>query len=58
MEMIPLWCPNANESIVGDAKVYIGLFIAVAFCVVLGLSAAAVRRNRKAWSHQEVLNKN
>ena len=57
MEMIPLWCPNAKESIIGDAKAYIGLFIAVTFCVVLGLSAAAVHRNKKSWNRQEMLNK-
>ena len=57
LEMIPSWCPNAKESTVGDAKAFIGLFIVVAFCVVLGLSAAAVHRNRKSQSPQEVFNK-
>jgi hypothetical protein len=48
MESVPAWCPNsAQDPNVGQVKPFVGVFVAVAFCVYLSLSAAAVAKSRQ-----------
>jgi hypothetical protein len=48
MESVPAWCPNsAQDPDVGQVKPFVGVLVAVAFCVYMSLSAAAVAKGRR-----------
>ncbi|KAF2664510.1 hypothetical protein BT63DRAFT_483214 [Microthyrium microscopicum] len=50
LEWTPLWCPNVSrDPAVGQAKAYLGLFIAIGFCIAMSVSAAAVHRKQRFW---------
>jgi hypothetical protein len=58
MESVPAWCPNTVEDPnVGQVKPFVGVFVAVAFCVYMSLSAAAFARNRRGEKRVTVLSK-
>jgi len=58
-ESIPAWCPNTQQDPnSGQAKAFVGVFVAVAYCLYIGLAAGTIdRRNKRSTQMLPVVQK-